>query len=158
MYSKKCLYTMLHVCWMGIMCAVVPDSAITNTSGSIYRCNRCGHVWVTRKTNGLPHSCPKCRSVIWNKECKLIRCMRCGHEWVSTKAKPTRCPSCHTSRWDTPEDPKDYHAQPRVQSSPAVVNRVRELHVRGLNNVEIARELGISFQAVHAIVSAGKEA
>ncbi len=84
--------------------------------------------------------------------------MRCGHEWVSTKAKPTRCPGCHTSRWDTPEEPTVAHVQTRVPMSPGMVNRIRELHSRGLNNVEISIELGISYQAVHSVVSEEKEA
>ena len=42
--------------------------------------------------------------------------------------------------------------------SPGMVNRIRELHSRGLNNVEISIELGISYQAVHSVVSEEKEA
>lgn len=33
----------------------------------INKCNRCGHEWVQRKTDGVPLRCPKCVSPYWNK-------------------------------------------------------------------------------------------
>jgi DNA-directed RNA polymerase subunit RPC12/RpoP len=33
-----------------------------------YKCNRCAHQWVPRKsTKGEPQVCPKCKSPYWNK-------------------------------------------------------------------------------------------
>ena len=33
-----------------------------------YRCNRCEHAWVPRRsTKGEPRVCPKCKSPYWNK-------------------------------------------------------------------------------------------
>lgn len=32
-----------------------------------FRCQRCGHTWLTRMKEGSPISCPKCHSYNWNK-------------------------------------------------------------------------------------------
>ncbi len=32
-----------------------------------YRCERCGHEWVPRDSDGEPRVCPKCKSPYWNR-------------------------------------------------------------------------------------------
>lgn len=136
------------------MCAVMRKRASTDgtTFGAVYNCNRCGHMWVTRKTDGLPRSCPKCRSVIWNKACKTVHCVRCGHEWVSTKKRPSRCPCCHTAKWDVPLEPEPVKVRRAPKMDAEVVERIKALHDNGKNAVEISVETGISFQTTYAIV------
>jgi len=38
----------------------------------IYKCLRCGHVWVARGDEE-PRVCPKCKSPYWNKPRKLVK-------------------------------------------------------------------------------------
>ena len=123
-----------------------------STLGAVYNCNRCGHIWVTRKTDGLPRSCPKCRSVIWNKACKTVHCLRCDHEWVSTKKRPTRCPNCHTARWDVPLEPQPVKVHRSPKMDPDLVSRIKELYDSGLTAVKISVETGMSFQTVYAVI------
>lgn len=33
-----------------------------------YRCERCSHVWVPRKSTDRPKICPKCKSPYWDRE------------------------------------------------------------------------------------------
>lgn len=33
-----------------------------------HKCLRCGHEWVPRLKLEIPHTCPKCKSVRWNKK------------------------------------------------------------------------------------------
>jgi predicted Zn-ribbon and HTH transcriptional regulator len=32
-----------------------------------YQCERCGHIWLPRKTEKEPIVCPKCKSPYWNR-------------------------------------------------------------------------------------------
>ena len=136
------------------MCAVMDRGAIRDgsTFGAVYTCNRCGHIWVTRKADGLPRSCPKCRSVIWNKNCKMVKCLRCGHQWISTKKRPSRCPGCHTARWDVPVSPEPVKVRRPAVVDPDLVERIRDLYYTGMTAVQISVETGLSFQTVYSIV------
>jgi len=31
-----------------------------------YQCERCGHIWIPRKSEEEPKVCPKCKSPYWN--------------------------------------------------------------------------------------------
>ena len=134
------------------MFAIVSEGT-DSTAGYVYKCNRCSHLWVTRKTNGLPRSCPSCRSVIWNKTCNTIHCLHCDYEWVSTSSHPSRCPHCHTSKWDTPPvEVKVESVRRPKQTNPELLEKINNLRGLGLNAFEIARALDVSFQTVRDLV------
>jgi len=124
----------------------------SSTQGTVYRCNRCNHMWITRKTNGTPRSCPSCRSVIWDKDCKVVRCLRCNHEWTSTKERPTRCPGCHTSRWDSPVEPAVTREPVKVNLDSVIVARVMELYESGLTAFQVSCMTGLTYQSVRAAI------
>lgn len=137
---------------------MVGEDGNTLGSGSLFKCNRCGHIWISRKTDGIPRSCPKCRSVIWNKDCKSVHCLRCNHDWVSTKNRPERCPKCHTARWDVPyEAASPTVSVPKVNLDPIIVNHVRSLHSEGKSAFQIACDTGISYQSTRAILESFNE-
>ena len=134
------------------MCAILSNDEVS-PSGSVYKCNRCSHVWVTRKSSGLPRSCPSCRSILWNRDCNTVRCLRCGYEWVSTSKRPGRCPGCHTSRWDTAPAVAEKKPTSRpAEVDPAFIDEVTMLHDKGMTAFEISCKLKVSFQSVRDIV------
>ena len=44
---------------------------ITITSSG-YKCHRCGHAWVPRKSV-YPRICPKCKSPYWDRDKRLAK-------------------------------------------------------------------------------------
>lgn len=131
---------------------VVDDGNIA--PGTLFKCNRCGHIWISRKSDGIPRSCPKCRSVIWNKNCKVVHCVRCDHEWVSTKDRPGRCPKCHTARWDVPIENSlpPSACKSKVTMDPVIIKHVQNLYSEGKTAFQIACDTGISYQSTRAIL------
>lgn len=130
--------------------------ATTGTSGSVYTCALCGHNWVSRKDNGVPKSCPKCRSTVWNKDYHVCECVRCGYKWGSTHERPSRCPGCHTTKWDVPEDSagRKKHRRPaRVSVTPDKAEEINCLYDAGENITAIARHTGLSFCKVFSVIS-----
>jgi hypothetical protein len=81
-----------------------------------------------------------------------VKCLHCNHEWVSTKKRPSRCPNCHTARWDVPLEPEPVKVRRPASVEPELVDRIRALSDSGMTPVQISVETGLSFQTVYSIV------
>ena len=80
---------------------IVRHSRSGRVSSRVRTCRMCGYVWESRKDSGMPKSCPKCRSTLWDsRTVGTASCRRCGHAWTTTMGRPPKCPSCGSKRWD----------------------------------------------------------
>ena len=123
-------------------------SDFTGTSGALYTCSLCGHRWVSRKDDGIPKSCPKCRSTVWMKDYLRCVCLRCGHKWGTARGRPKRCPRCHSVRWDIPDT--DVHVSGGSSLSRKEKDDIAGLYEGGMGCTEISIETGIPFSDVYA--------
>jgi DNA-directed RNA polymerase subunit RPC12/RpoP len=127
-------------------------SGTSGTAGTLYTCSLCGHRWVSRKDDGLPKSCPKCRSTVWMKEYLRCKCLRCGHEWGTARGHPKKCPKCHSIKWDVPASEVRSSSGSRLdaEESEEVISR----YEKGMGCTAISIDTGISFGEVHAALRA----
>ena len=102
-----------------------------------YTCVLCGAEW-RPKGSEPPQRCPRCHSTRW-RDAFVHQCARCGYRWASRGRNPFKCPECQTLHW------REVSASllPKEEKIPILLR-----YDSGMGCIEIARELGITFEKV----------
>ena len=124
--------------------------------GKVYTCSHCSYTWVARKKDGIPKSCPRCRSTVWMKECYVCNCVKCKHTWETSSQRPKRCPKCHSTKWDVPIAERKANCGVSRNTGPRMDDGMKKEIVRrysaGEGCISISIGTGIAFGMIFSVL------
>lgn len=114
-----------------------------------YTCAVCEAEWTSKKKEGVPQRCPRCKSKLWNT-CYKHHCCKCSYDWLSASPSPDRCPKCQSKKWQDTRDvplPMMKNNTNRDVAKPVLLR-----YDAGVGCIRIAADLKMAFSDVYDIV------
>ncbi len=116
-------------------------------------CDSCGFVWNSR---GHSRRCPRCGTVCSGKASVTVRCRFCGSITDHPEGSiPSACPGCGRPGWI---DSSESHRRSNVMEiDDSQESEMLRMASEGMSAVQIARELGASFESVMFVLKNKKK-